>query len=611
MTHLPFDASLALRAVGEASADLLYVVLRDGTIAYANETAAQLAGLTSASIIGRRWNELGLPFDLDESRELTIPAATGARTFEQLLSPMRDGGGETIGVALTARDVTERRAVDDELRAQRRFRPGLATMDLDGRLTSASDSFVEMFGWSADEVVTFGPPYPFWPPEEIEHIRSHFEVVMAAQDRAQRPLEFIFRRRNDERFPVLVQPSALFDEQGAVVGWVAIITDISNQRAAEQRYRDLADSMPQIVWSARADGVIDYYNRRWYDFTGMEPGSIGDESWTPILHPDDVERTIATWYASVRSGNPYQIEYRFRDRETGDYRWHLGRAVPVVDASGQVIRWYGTSTEIDQLKHAESEVVRHGEVLERQNFMLRTLLDVSEVLSAELDLENVLQSVTLAATMLTGAEYGALWFDGELRALTGIPRDALQTFAAASALEVPILSRAGAPIGRLTFGHSQPGKLGEDAERLVTAVAAQAAIAIDNARAAAGLRAEEERYRTLVTATSQIVWSTDADGSPRGDTTGWHELTGGTAEGNENGGWLQHIHPDDQERMIRTWQNALATSQPYSLELRIRAARGWFGTRVDRHVDRHRRAQTRRRGDVVSRRCLGAADRVA
>jgi len=127
---------------------------------------------------------------------------------------------------------------------------------------------------------------------------------------------------------------------------------------SEARFRQLADSMPQMVWTARADGYLDYYNRRWYDFTGFPEGAEGDQSWEPILHPDDVWLCYETWYHSVKRGEPYEIEYRFKDRHRGGYRWFLGRALPIHDAEGRVVRWFGTCTDIDDQKRVAEERAR-------------------------------------------------------------------------------------------------------------------------------------------------------------------------------------------------------------------------------------------------------------
>src|SRR6187399_952271 len=97
----------------------------------------------------------------------------------------------------------------------------------------------------------------------------------------------------------------------------------------EEQMHALADSLPQIVWSARPDGYVDYYNARWYEFTGFRRGEGGDESWKAVLHPEDVQPCLDAWYRAVRTGERYEMEYRFRDRRTGGYRWHLGRALPI------------------------------------------------------------------------------------------------------------------------------------------------------------------------------------------------------------------------------------------------------------------------------------------
>lgn len=119
--------------------------------------------------------------------------------------------------------------------------------------------------------------------------------------------------------------------------------------AREAKFRVLADAMPQMVWSALPDGFHDYYNARWYEYTGVAPGSTDGEGWNGMFHPDDQERAWSVWRHSLESGDPYEIEYRLRDAR-GEYRWTLGRALPIRDAEGTIARWFGTCTDIHEQK---------------------------------------------------------------------------------------------------------------------------------------------------------------------------------------------------------------------------------------------------------------------
>jgi len=138
-------------------------------------------------------------------------------------------------------------------------------------------------------------------------------------------------------------------EQGVVAA--------QSRRALEEsdlRFRTLADTMPQMVWSTRADGFHDYYNARWYEFTGTPPGSTDGEGWSDVFHPDDRERSRTVWRHSLETGEPYEIEYRLKHFD-GTYRWVLGRALAIRDDGGTITRWFGTCTDIHEQKLALEE----------------------------------------------------------------------------------------------------------------------------------------------------------------------------------------------------------------------------------------------------------------
>ena len=116
-----------------------------------------------------------------------------------------------------------------------------------------------------------------------------------------------------------------------------------------------------MVWSTLPDGFHDYYNARWYEFTGVPEGSTDGEAWNGMFHPDDQERAWARWRHSLETGEPYEIEYRLRHR-SGEYRWTLGRAMPIRNADGNIIRWMGTCTDI----HEQKRQAEQNEILSRE-----------------------------------------------------------------------------------------------------------------------------------------------------------------------------------------------------------------------------------------------------
>ncbi|MBC7932629.1 MAG: PAS domain S-box protein [Rubrivivax sp.] len=140
---------------------------------------------------------------------------------------------------------------------------------------------------------------------------------------------------------------------------------------SNRRFRLLAEAIPQIVWTANPDGSTDYYNKQWFDYTGMTPEQSEGCDWQSVLHPDDLQRCLDVWARSIETGEAYEIEYRFKRAADGAYRWHLTRAVPVRDAEGQIVKWFGTCTDIDDHKRVEAELQKARKELE-QRVALRT-----------------------------------------------------------------------------------------------------------------------------------------------------------------------------------------------------------------------------------------------
>jgi PAS domain S-box-containing protein len=137
-------------------------------------------------------------------------------------------------------------------------------------------------------------------------------------------------------------------------------------REGAKRYNFLADSVRLIIWTARPDGCLDYYNKSWFDYTGLTLAQTQDWGWEAVVHPDDLQACIGRWTRSFTTGDDYEIEYRFKRAADGAYRWFLGRASARRDENGQIVQWVGTCTDIDDQKRAEDELRRaHNELESR------------------------------------------------------------------------------------------------------------------------------------------------------------------------------------------------------------------------------------------------------
>jgi PAS domain S-box-containing protein len=153
------------------------------------------------------------------------------------------------------------------------------------------------------------------------------------------------------------------------------------ERTSEARYHQLADAMPQIVWTSGVDGGATYFNRRWFEYTGFTPDESGPNSWHLAVHPDDLPAAVAKREETLASGEPFEVVYRFRAAD-GTYRWHLGRAVPMRDEAGRIEFWVGTATDIHDRKIIEDQrtfIVAAGDALARSLDYRETLTRVAEL----------------------------------------------------------------------------------------------------------------------------------------------------------------------------------------------------------------------------------------
>jgi PAS domain S-box-containing protein len=156
-------------------------------------------------------------------------------------------------------------------------------------------------------------------------------------------------------------------------------------RESESRYRMLAQTLPQLVWTCLPDGRCDYLSRQWVEYTGVQEERHLGYGWTEQVHPDDRQHVQDVWAGAVRDGILFDVEFRIR-RADGQYRWFKTRAVPLRDPSGDIVKWFGSNTDIDELRRAEAEIRKLAEELEgKVRERTAALSDANAALRAEMD----------------------------------------------------------------------------------------------------------------------------------------------------------------------------------------------------------------------------------
>ena len=216
-----------------------------------------------------------------------------------------------------------------------------------GAFTGQTFDQYQGFGWSAAVH-----------PEDAQPSVDEWNNCVAAKSR------FLFEhrvRRHDGVYRICsIDAAPILNADGSIREWVGVHHDITERRrqeeeirAQEANFRFLADAVPQMVWTARPDGIADYYNQQWFSYTGMTRRQAERGDWGPI-HPDDVQNSTLIWRQSVENGEPYQVEHRFKRITDGAYRWHLCRAVRLQDDLGGTVKWFGTCTDIHDYKEAEA-----------------------------------------------------------------------------------------------------------------------------------------------------------------------------------------------------------------------------------------------------------------
>ncbi|MFB2878860.1 PAS domain S-box protein [Floridanema aerugineum] len=489
----------------------------------------------------------------------------------------------------------------------------------------------ELLGVSQDNNISKSAPADQQPPYRVfqngEEIKSEdLPMQVAARLGVEvRDAEFDIVLSDGTVRQLISFATPLRDEQNQIRGTIGAFLDITerNQAAAtiqasQQRYRELAEAMPQMVWTADATGAVNYLNQRWYEYTGLSETESMGLAGIMAVYPDDRDRTLAQWSQSNASGETFEIEYRIR-RWDGEYHWFICRAIPTRDSQNLITGWIGTITNIDDIKRSEA-------LLQRSEQQIRQQLA---------EIEAIYQSAPIGLNVLD-ADLRFVRINQQLAEINGLPveahigrtvRELLPDLAdTVEQLLRPILE-TGEPLLNVKIQGETPAQPGvertwlehflplKDGSRVI-GISTVCQEITQRIQVEAALRQSEERFRNMADNAPVMVWVTDNRGECTYLSKSWYEFTGQRSATGLKFGWLDVVHPDDRQPSGEIFLNANQRREAFQLEYRLRrkdgeyrwaidAASPWFGEDgefkgyIGSVIDIHDRKQTEERYRVL------------
>ena len=381
----------------------------------------------------------------------------------------------------------------------------------------------------------------------------------------------------------------------------------------EDKYRMMIDTIPALVWCGLPDGSNEFLNRRWHDYTGLAEEEAHGWGWRVTFHPEDREKLMDKWLALVVSGEPGEFEARLR-RFDGEYRWFLIRAEPLRDEHGDIIRWHGTSTDIEDRKRAEALLAAEKRSLEMIASGAR-LANILENLCDTIDAQagNIISAVMLMDTdgmrlwpvaaprlpkgwieaispLLIGPCIGSCGTAASLKERVIVSdiatdplwtdhRDVALSYGLRAAWSQPLLSKNQQVLGTFGMYYAEPRIPSETDLRLIEGAGHIAVIAIEGERSQMALTRSEAELRRIIDAIPQLIIAVGADGKFLYVNQAVMEYTGLTKEEVGSESFRGFFHPEDTERLRDERDAAISRGVPFEYEGRVRRKDGqyrWF-----------------------------------
>ena len=485
------DADAALRhsqrlleAISDNSEAVIYAKDAAGRYLFVNRRFGELFHVSPEGMLGKTDYDLFAKEEAEVFRDMdrrvavggtpitgeeVVPLEDGPHTYISVKTPLRDEAGHVYGVFGISTEITDRKRADEALRAtEERTRliidnalDAVITIDRRGLITGWNPQAERIFGWPHGEVLgrTLGDTVV---PERYReaHRRGLARYLETGEAKVLNTrLELSALHRDGHEFPIELTITPL--RAGADISFSAFVRDTTDRKHMEralveshQHYRALTESLPNLVWTCRPDGYCDFLSRQWVDYTGVPAEAQLGTAWLDQVHPEDRDRVRDAWASACARGEPYQAEFRIR-RADGVYRWFHARALPHRDASGAIVKWFGSNTDFEDFKQAEQ---RQAAQVDRLN-----LLDqLTRAIGERQDLQSILQVVTARLEEQLPAEFCcACLYDAAEHALTVAHVGAKSL---GLALDLGLGERARIPIDENGLSQCVRGKLVHEAD---------------------------------------------------------------------------------------------------------------------------------------------------
>jgi PAS domain S-box-containing protein len=577
-------ADRAYRQLVESMSEGAATLSADGVILYCNQRLAGMLERPLDQVMGTALRDYVPPADqsalgeiLARARtelgrwEFNLRASSGQPVPVYLSASRLQGDGAEPVLCLILTDLTEKKGHEQMVAAERLSRSileqaaeAIVVCDTQGRIIRISQ---------AAQGLCDGTPFlrPF---AEMFPLRTGaadpFHLAPVLLGETLRNVDVVLDGPERER-DLLLNAGPLLSGQ-EILGCVVTLTDITERKRAAaalqtslEDFRTLAEAMPQIVWITRPDGWNVFFNQHWMEYTGLTLEESLGHGWNKPFHPDDQERAWTAWQKATSENGLYSIEARLR-RADGVYRWYLVRGVPLLDAAGTILKWYGTCTDIHDLKTAELEIVSTNRALRESERRFSDLLDSVELVAMMLDGAGRITYCNDHLLHLTGWErkdvIGRSWFE------MFVPPDLIDRkvpfFAAllanqAEALhhETEILTRSGER--RLVRFDNMVlrSSVGD-----VTGTASIGEDITERRRAEEKLRGSEERLRDVMVSAGDWVWEVDANGVYTYSSENAFDLLGWSPEEVVGKTPFAFMPPEEAQRVAALFSEIAAAKAP-------------------------------------------------